>query len=69
MLSQIKAPGIDFDLAHSGKGPSDGWMFFSCYNTEKAHSLKEVNASQNDKDFIMAVNWRKAEQYARRGVE
>ncbi len=64
---QIKAPGIDFDLAHSGKGPSDGWMFFSCYNTEKAHSLKEVNASQNDKDFIMAVNWRKAEQYAKEG--
>ncbi|MCB0793839.1 MAG: Sec-dependent nitrous-oxide reductase [Flavobacteriales bacterium] len=64
---QIKTPGIDFDLAHSGKGPSEGWMFFSCYNTEKAHSLLEVNASQNDKDFIMAVNWKKAEQYAKEG--
>jgi hypothetical protein len=22
-----------------------------------------VNASQNDKDFIVAVNWKKAEEY------
>lgn len=64
---QIKTPGIDFDLSHAGKGPSDGWFFFSCYNTEKGHELKEVTASQNDKDFIMAVNWRKAEQYAKEG--
>jgi nitrous-oxide reductase len=26
-----------------------------------------VNASQNDKDFIMAVNWKLAEQYAKEG--
>ncbi len=64
---QIKTPGIDFDLSHAGKGPSDGWFFFSCYNTEQAHELLEVNASQNDKDFIMAVNWKKAEQYAKDG--
>lgn len=64
---QIKTPGVDFDLSHSGKGPSDGWFFFSCYNTEKGHEIKEVTASQNDKDFIMAVNWRKAEQYAKEG--
>lgn len=64
---QIKTPAVDFDLSHSGKGPSDGWFFFSCYNTEKAHNLLEVSASQNDKDFIMAVNWKKAEQYAKEG--
>ncbi|MEO8733534.1 MAG: Sec-dependent nitrous-oxide reductase [Flavobacteriales bacterium] len=64
---QIKTPPVDFDLSHSGKGPSDGWFFFSCYNTEKAHDLLEVNASQNDKDFIMCVNWKKAEQYAKEG--
>jgi nitrous-oxide reductase len=58
---------VNFDLSHSGKGPSDGWFFFSCYNTEKAYSLLEVNASQRDKDFIMAVNWKKAEQYAKEG--
>jgi nitrous-oxide reductase len=64
---QIKTPPLDFDLSHAGKGPSDGWFFFSTYNTEKAHDLLEVNASQNDKDFIMCVNWKKAEQYAREG--
>lgn len=64
---QIKTPGVDFDLSHSGKGPSDGWFFFSCYNTEQAYSLLEVNASQRDKDFIMAVNWKKAEEYAKAG--
>lgn len=64
---QILTPGVDFDLSHSGKGPSDGWFFFSCYNTEQAHSLLEVNASQRDKDFIMAVNWRKAEEYLKAG--
>jgi nitrous-oxide reductase len=58
---QILVPGYNYDLAHAGKGPSDGWMFFTTYNTEQAHSLLEVNASQNDKDFIAAVNWRRAE--------
>ncbi len=64
---QIITPGVNFDLSHTGKGPSDGWFFFSCYNSEQAYSLLEVNASQRDKDFIMAVNWKKAEQYAREG--
>src|SRR5690606_29666222 len=60
---QILVPGFDYDLAHAGKGPSHGWMFFTTYNTEQARSLKEVYASQNDKDYIAAVNWKKAEEY------
>jgi len=64
---QITLPGVDFDLAHSGKGPSDGWFFFSCYNTERAHTLLEVNASEKDKDFIMALNWKMAEQLIKEG--
>lgn len=64
---QILTPGIDFDLSHAGKGPSDGWFFFSSYNTELANTLLEVNASQRDKDFIMAVNWKKAEEYFKAG--
>lgn len=64
---QLLAPGVDYDLSHAGKGPSDGWMFFSCYNTEKAHTLLEVNASQNDKDFILALNWKKLEEYLKAG--
>jgi nitrous-oxide reductase len=64
---QIKLPGVSFDLARAGKGKSHGWFFFSCYNTEQANTLLEVNASQKDKDFIMAVNWKKAEEYAKAG--
>ena len=64
---QIECPGINFDLSHAGKGKSHGWFFFSCYNTEQANTLLEVNASQHDKDFIMAVNWKKAEEYIRAG--
>lgn len=64
---QLRVPGVNFDLSHAGKGPSNGWFFFSCYNSEQANSLLEVNASQRDKDFIMAVNWKKAEEYLAAG--
>lgn len=64
---QILVPGFDYDLAHSGKGKSSDWTFFTTYNTEQSHTLKEVNASQNDKDFIAAVNWKKAEEYLAAG--
>lgn len=64
---QLKTPGVNFDLARAGKGKSHGWFFFSTYNTEQANTLQEVNASQKDKDFIMAVNWKKAEEYIKAG--
>jgi nitrous-oxide reductase len=64
---QITTPGVNFDLAHAGKGPSDGWFFFSCYNTEQANTLLEVNSTQKDKDFVMAVNWKLAEQLVKEG--
>jgi nitrous-oxide reductase len=59
---QIEMPGFDYDLSHSGKGPSHGWSFFTSYNSEQAHTMLEKNASQRDKDFIAAVNWKRAEQ-------
>lgn len=64
---QIIMPGFNYDLSHPGRGNSHGWFFFSTYNSEEAHSLLEVNASQNDKDFIAAVNWKKAEEYIKAG--
>ncbi|HRG34288.1 MAG TPA: nitrous oxide reductase, partial [Saprospiraceae bacterium] len=64
---QILLPGVNFDLARAGKGKSHGWFFFSCYNSERANTLLEVNASQKDKDFVMAVNWKKAEEYLKAG--
>lgn len=64
---QLLTPGVSYDLARAGKGPSHGWFFFSTYNTEQAYTLLEVNASQKDKDFILAVNWKKAEEYIKAG--
>lgn len=64
---QIEAPGFNWDLSHSGKGPSHDWSFFSCYNSEQAYTMLEANASQKDKDFILAVNWKKAEEYVAQG--
>ncbi|MEI6816633.1 MAG: Sec-dependent nitrous-oxide reductase [Bacteroidota bacterium] len=64
---QLLVPGVDYDLSRAGKAISNGWSFFSCYNTEQAHTLLEVNASQRDKDFIMCVNWKKAEEYLAQG--
>nr|MBP6827798.1 Sec-dependent nitrous-oxide reductase [Saprospiraceae bacterium] len=64
---QVLLPGINLDLSRSGKGPSHDWFFFSCYNSERANTLLEVNASQNDKDFIVAINWKKAEEYLKAG--
>ena len=64
---QLRLPGVNFDLSHAGKGKSHGWFFFTCYNSEQANTLLEVNASQRDKDFIMAVNWKKAEEYIKAG--
>lgn len=64
---QLMMPGFDYDLSHPGRGASHGWFFFSTYNTEEANSLLEVNASQNDKDFIAAVNWKMIEEYVNGG--
>jgi nitrous-oxide reductase len=64
---QIRMPGFDFDLSHPGRGKSHGWFFFSTYNTEEANTLMEVNSSQNDKDFIAAINWKKIEEYVANG--
>jgi nitrous-oxide reductase len=59
---QILMPGYNYDLGHAGKGPSEGWFFFTSYNSEQAYEKLEQNASKNDKDYIAAVNYRAAEQ-------
>ncbi|HKK46475.1 MAG TPA: Sec-dependent nitrous-oxide reductase [Balneolaceae bacterium] len=64
---QIQVPPFDYDLGRFGLGVSKDWVFYTMYNTEQAHTLLEVNASQNDKDFVLAVNWKKAEQAAADG--
>ena len=59
---QLKLPPWCFDLSDAGKGPSEGWAFMSCYNSEEAYELLEVNASKNETDYVVAVNWKAAEQ-------
>ena len=64
---QIIVPPFDYDLGRFGLGMSKDWLFYTCYNSEEAHSLLEVNASQKDKDFVLAINWKKAVQAAKEG--
>jgi nitrous-oxide reductase len=59
---EILMPPFDWDLADAGKGPSNGWEFFTCYNSEKAFDSLEVKASQNEMDFVAAVDWRAAQK-------
>jgi nitrous-oxide reductase len=64
---QVLMPGFNYDLGHAGKGPSDGWFFFTTYNSEQAYTKLEANASKNDKDFVAALNYAKAEQCVSEG--
>jgi nitrous-oxide reductase len=64
---QILMPGYNYDLGHAGKGPSAGWFFFTSYNSEQAYEKLELNASQADKDYIAAVNYKKAEECVAQG--
>jgi nitrous-oxide reductase len=59
---EILMPPFDYDLGDAGKKDSDGWAFFTSYNTERATGQLEVTASQRDRDYIAAVNWRAAEK-------
>ena len=64
---EIMMPPFDYDLGDAGKKVSDGWMFFTCYNSERATGKLEVTASQRDRDYIAAVDWRLAEKVAAEG--
>ncbi len=59
---QVLMPPFDFDLGSGGKGASEGWAFWSCYNSERATGKLEVTSTQRDRDYIAAVNWKAAEQ-------
>lgn len=61
---QILMPPFDYDLGDAGKLVSDGFVFFTCYNSERATGKLEVTASQRDRDYIAIVDWRMAEKLA-----
>ncbi|MEX1244517.1 MAG: Sec-dependent nitrous-oxide reductase [Thermoanaerobaculia bacterium] len=64
---EIMTPPFDWDLGDAGKKASDGWMFWSCYNSERATGKLEVTASQRDLDYIAAVDWRAVEKAVAEG--
>ncbi len=64
---EILMPPFDWDLSDAGKGPSYGWQFFTCYNSEEAYEDLEKNASQNEMDYVAAVNWQEAQKAADAG--
>jgi nitrous-oxide reductase len=64
---EILMPPFDWDLSDAGKGPSLGWQFFTCYNSEEAYDTLEVKASQNEMDYVAAVNWQEAQKAADAG--
>ncbi len=64
---QILMPPFDYDLGDAGKLVSNGWVFFTAYNTEKATGKLEITSAQKDRDYIAAVDWKMAEQLAAKG--
>ncbi len=64
---QIVTPPFDWDLGDAGKKVSDGWMFWTCYNSERATGKLEVTASQRDRDYIAAVDWKAVEKAVAEG--
>jgi nitrous-oxide reductase len=64
---QILMPPFDFDLGSTGKLASNGWAFWTSYNTERATGKLEVTSTQKDRDYIAAVNWKAAEAAIKAG--
>ena len=59
---QLKLPPWNYDLSDAGKKISGDWAFFTTYNTEEATELLEINASANETDYLVAINWKNAEK-------
>jgi nitrous-oxide reductase len=64
---QVELPPYSQDLADAGKKVSDGWGFIGSFNTEMATGGDleggdplEAGASQNNFDYLHAINWKKA---------
>jgi nitrous-oxide reductase len=64
---QVLMPPFDYDLGDAGKKASDGYVFFTSYNTEMATGKLEVTSTQKDRDYIAMVDWKLAEKSAAEG--
>jgi nitrous-oxide reductase len=59
---QVLMPPFDYDLGDAGKNASNGWVFFTSYNTERATGKLEVTSAQRGRDYIAAIDWKAAEK-------
>ncbi len=71
---QIEIPPYSQDLADAGKLVSNGWGFIGSFNTEMATGGDaeggqplEAGASQNNFDFLHAINWKAAAALVQNG--
>ena len=61
---EVLVPPFNYDLGDAGKGPSEGFLFWTCYNSEREFiegGKLEVTASQKDKDYILMVDYAAAQ--------
>lgn len=64
---QVVLPPWSYDLSDAGKKASGDWIVMTTYNTEFATTNMEINASQNDRDYIVLFNWKKLEEEVEKG--
>ncbi|MDR7433593.1 MAG: Sec-dependent nitrous-oxide reductase [Armatimonadota bacterium] len=64
---ELLLPPWQYDLSDAGKKVSEGWAFLTTYNTEEATTVLEKNASKNDRDYIIVLNWREVEKAVKAG--
>ncbi|MBE2907857.1 Sec-dependent nitrous-oxide reductase [Anoxybacillus flavithermus] len=64
---QVALPPWSYDLSDAGKKVSKDWAVITTYNTEEATTNLEINASKEDRDFIVLFNWRELEKMVKEG--
>ncbi len=64
---QVLTPPFNWDLGATGKNVSKDWAFWTCYNSERATGKLEVTSSQNEMDYVLALNWKEAERLVSEG--
>lgn len=64
---QVALPPWAYDLSDAGKKISKDWAVITTYNTEEATTNLEINASKEDRDFIVLFNWRELEKMVKEG--
>jgi nitrous-oxide reductase len=64
---QVLTPPFNWDLGATGKGPSEGWAFWTSYNSERATGKLEVTSTQRDRDYLAIVDWKAVERAVKAG--